>query len=137
MPNTADGYTYPLATAPVRNGAADIQALATQLRPNGVMAAGQAPIWGGAGFDKTQVRLAAYNMDIATNSSGVAVFGNIFPTVVLGLWIQQIYNGTQNMAHFTMAGINASTVSILCRATNNGANFASQYFSVNVMMMGY
>jgi hypothetical protein len=131
------GFVYPPATDPVRDGSAAIKALSDQMRPNGAMVAAQPPVFGGSVPDPTKVRIAVYNMDIATNASGVATFGHSFSTAVLGLWIQQIYNGAQNMAHFTMAGITASSVSVLCRATNNGANFASQYFSVNVLMLGY
>jgi hypothetical protein len=76
-------------------------------------------------------------MDIATNASGIASFGNPFTTCLLGLWIQQIYNGSQYMAHFSMSGATASTISVLARNTATLANFASQYFSVNVMMLGY
>ena len=134
---TAYGYPYPPPTDPVRDGAAAIKAVSDKLRPNGAMVAAQPPIYGGSVPDPTQVRIGVYNMDIATNDSGVATFGHGFTTAVLGVWIQQIYNPTQNMAHFTVQSISGSGVNVLCRQTSTGAQFASQYFSVNVIIIGY
>jgi hypothetical protein len=131
------GFVYPPATDPVRDGSAAIKALSDQMRPNGAMVAAQPPVFGGSVPDPTKVRIAVYNMDIATNASGVATFGHSFTTAVLGLWIQQIYNAAQNMAHFTVQSVSGSGVNVLCRATNTGAPFASQYFSVNVILIGY
>ena len=131
------GYPYPPPTDPVRDGAAAIKALSDKMRPNGTMVAAQPPVFGGSVPDPTQVKIGVYNMDLATNASGVATFGHAFPTVVLGVWIQQIYNASQNMAHFTVQSVSGSGVNVLCRATNTGAGFASQYFSVNVIIIGY
>jgi hypothetical protein len=131
------GYPYPPPSDPVRDGAAAIKALSDMLRPNGVMVAGQPPIVGSSSFDPTKVRIGMYNMNIATDSSGVASVGNPFPTVLLGVWVQQVYSFTQSMAHFTYAGGGASNISVLCRNPVTGAGMPSQYFSVCIIVFGY
>jgi len=133
---TAYGYPYPPPTDPVRDGAAAIKAVSDMLRPLGQMIGGQAPIVGSS-YDPTKVRIGVYNMNIATDGSGVASVGNPFPTVLLGVWVQQIYNGTQNMAHFTYAGGGTASINVMCRNPVNGAGMPSQYFSVNLIVFGY
>ena len=130
------GYPYPPPSDPVRDGAAAIKALSDTLRPLGAMIGGQAPIVGSS-YDPTKVRIGVYNMNLATDSSGVASVGNPYPTVLLGLWVQQIYNGTQNMAHFTYAGGGVPSINVMCRNPVNGAGMPSQYFSVNLIVIGY
>ena len=131
------GYPYPQPTDPVRDGAVAIKALSDKMRPNGSMAGGQLPIVGAGSYDPTQVRLNVYNMKIATDSSGVASVGNPFSTVLLGVWVNQVYDPTQLIGHFVYSGGGTSSINILCRNPNNGNGMPSQYFSVNILMLGY
>jgi len=132
---SAYGYPYPQPTDPARDGAANIQALAQQIRAP-EMFSGQ-PCIVGSIADSSRVRMIVYNYAPATDQYGLLSIGLPFNQCLVTAIITP-RNFRQNVGSVPLAQEYCTLANLAAQAINRqGTAVASSYIDLTIVAWGY